>query len=117
MCGLTNGAIKLATLSFHGGKLWARRGSGQHLDRPAGSEGRRVAGWKVNGEEVGGKGTPTSNNLGDYTGRHFVEGVPFQVRDRQGAIGARGGGGMTDPHPWREFGVWIRPWVFRVDGR
>ena len=56
-----------------------------------------------------GEGTPTPSRLGDYTGRHFEEGVAIQtpvlgvVRNREGA----GGGGMTDPHRWRGDGVWM----------
>ena len=48
-------------------------------------------------------GTPTPNRLGDYTGRHFEEGITMQtpalvvVRHREGA----GGEEMTDPQRWR----------------
>lgn len=40
---------------------------------------------------------------------HFVEGAPLQAparRDRQESGGE--GGGMNDPHPWREDEAWTR---------
>ena len=33
----------------------------------------------VDGKGMSGEGTPTSNRLGDYTGRHFKEGVALQT--------------------------------------
>ena len=44
------------------------------------SKCRGGEGWWVDGKERSGEGTPPSNRLGDYTGRHyFEEGVTLQT--------------------------------------
>ena len=48
----------------------------------------------IDDKEGAGEGTPAANHLGDYTDRHFEEGVSLQLqlRDRQEARRSRGAG-------------------------
>ena len=54
------------------------------------------------------------NHLGDYTGRHFEEGVALQTNSSLGIAKEQEGAeegrmtDMTDPHRWRGDGAWMR---------
>ena len=67
-------------------------------------------GWRVDGEEGGGEGTPYANHLGDHRGHQFAEGVALQA-PAQGSPGGKKepwGGGMTDTRRWSGGGAWAR---------
>ena len=75
-CPLTNGVTNLPLAVENCGRLGVQ--GSKFIDKlAAGVVGERDGG--VHGMENNGEGTPTPNRIGDYTGRHFAEGVALQA--------------------------------------
>ena len=64
-------------------------------------------GWRVDGEEGCGEGTPAANRLGDHRSPFRGGYRASSSRDLHEAGRSRGGG-VTDPHRLRGDGAWER---------